>query len=65
MRGRTTIVISHTLTSVRDATSIVVLDAGRVVEHGSPDELAALDGAYSRLLQLQASVAREPGPVTA
>jgi ATP-binding cassette subfamily B protein len=41
MRGRTTIIISHTLQSVRDATSVVVLDAGRVVERGSLDELAA------------------------
>jgi ATP-binding cassette, subfamily B, bacterial len=63
MEGRTTIVISHTLTSVRDATSIVVLDAGRVVERGSPAELAALDGTYARLRRLHGSVASEPGQV--
>jgi len=65
MRGRTTIVISHTLLTVRDATSILVLDRGRVVERGSPDQLVALDGAYAGLLQLQEGVVREPRPVSA
>jgi ABC-type multidrug transport system fused ATPase/permease subunit len=64
MRGRTTIVISHTLTSVRDATSIVVLDGGRIVERGSSAELSALDGAYAHLLRIQQGVTREPGRVT-
>jgi ABC-type multidrug transport system fused ATPase/permease subunit len=53
MRGRTTIVISHTLLTVQEATTIAVLERGRVVEHGPPDELTARDGAYANLLRLQ------------
>ena len=65
MRGRTTIVISHSLMTVRDATTILVLDGGRVVEHGSPDELVALDGAYAGLLELRDGAVREERNVTA
>jgi ATP-binding cassette subfamily B protein len=52
MAGRTTIVISHDLLTVREATEIVVLDAGRVAERGSHDELLAAGGAYARLHEL-------------
>ncbi|MGW0996184.1 ABC transporter ATP-binding protein [Streptomyces sp. NPDC002523] len=52
MAGRTTIVISHNLLTVRDATRIVVLDRGRVVEQGDHDDLLARDGTYARLHRL-------------
>ncbi len=50
--GRTTIVISHNLLTVRDATSIVVLDRGRVVERGTHAELLERSGLYARLHRL-------------
>ncbi len=52
-QGRTTVVIAHRLSTVMDADTIFVLDAGRIVESGSHPELLALNGAYARLHALQ------------
>ncbi|MFI9252962.1 ABC transporter ATP-binding protein [Streptomyces sp. NPDC053069] len=52
MAGRTTVVISHNLLTVRDATRIVVLDHGRVVEHGAHADLLRVGGTYARLHRL-------------
>jgi ATP-binding cassette subfamily B protein len=53
MRGRTTIFISHRVSTVRNADRIAVLHAGRIVELGTHDELLALDGYYTDLYNKQ------------
>lgn len=53
MKERTAVIISHRISTVRDADHIVVLDAGRVVEKGRHDELIRLGGHYAELYKKQ------------
>jgi ABC transporter fused permease/ATP-binding protein len=53
MRGRTTLIIAHRLSTVRDADKVVVLDAGRVAQVGAHAALMAEEGVYRRLVNRQ------------
>jgi ATP-binding cassette subfamily B protein len=60
MSGRTSVVIAHRLSTVRNAAAIVVLDRGRVVDSGTHEELLARGGLYAELHRTQFAVARHP-----
>jgi ATP-binding cassette subfamily B multidrug efflux pump len=53
MRQRTSLIVSHRVSTVRDADQILVLDGGRIVERGTHDELVRRDGAYAALYRKQ------------
>ena len=62
MKERTTFVIAHRLSTVRNATRILVLDQGRVIEQGSFDELVAAGGRFAELAAAQFMAAGDAGP---
>jgi len=65
MRGRTTIVIAHRLSTVIGADLICVMDRGRIVETGKHAQLLACNGLYARLYRTQFAAERELVPLPA
>jgi ABC-type multidrug transport system fused ATPase/permease subunit len=53
MRGRTTLVIAHRISTIRNADRIFVVDGGRIAESGKHEELFKLNGIYRKLYDLQ------------
>lgn len=53
MRERTTILIAHRISTVKDADHIIVMDDGRIVEEGDHDQLVARDGVYAEMFRRQ------------
>jgi ATP-binding cassette, subfamily B, beta-glucan exporter len=60
MKGRTTFIIAHRLSTVRDADEILVFDGGRIVEHGSFDALIAQRGRFADLVATQLAPSAQP-----
>ncbi len=59
MQGRTTFIIAHRIQSLMDADQIIVLEKGKIIQHGTHDELVAQDGFYRKIYDLQARIEDE------
>lgn len=53
IKGRTTLMIAHRLSTLKNANKIVVVDKGKIIECGTPEELMAMQGKYYKLVQIQ------------
>ncbi len=53
MKGRTTFIVAHRFSTIRNVDRIIVLAEGRIVEEGNHDQLMELDGEYKRLYEIQ------------
>ena len=56
-RGRTTIIVAHRLSTVKNADEIAVIEKGKITEQGTHEELIAKDGVYANLYRMQFRVA--------
>ncbi len=59
MEGRTTFIIAHRIQSVMNADLILVFDKGRIVQHGTHDQLVAQPGIYRRIYEVQTRIEDE------
>src|SRR6185503_14890174 len=53
MRGRTTLMVAHRLTTIKQVSKVIVVEQGKVAEMGRPDELLSRDGYYARVVNGQ------------
>ena len=53
MKNRTSIIIAHRISTIKDADEIIVLDEGKIIERGQHEDLVALDGLYSSIYEKQ------------
>jgi ATP-binding cassette subfamily B protein len=61
IKGKTTIMIAHRLSTLRDADKLIVIEGGRVAERGTHEELMAAEGVYHRLYSLQIEALKNAG----